>query len=165
MREEQKNINQKPISHEVIHQLRFCGHFLYFRMGDKEGKRRILVALLDHKELLQRELQDVLHIKSGSLSESIIKMEADGLLKKEKSEKDGRCLVLKLTEKGKRRAEQLKQEYDVRVREMLSCLTEEQCEQLHGLLEPVINHWQALEQHWDGETEKKHTKNRHKHKK
>lgn len=112
------------------------------------------MALLDHKELLQRELQDVLHIKSGSLSESIIKMEADGLLKKEKSEKDGRCLVLKLTEKGKRRAEQLKQEYDVRVREMLSCLTEEQCEQLHGLLEPVINHWQALEQHWDGETEK-----------
>ena len=120
---------------------------------------------MDHKELLQRELQDVLHIKSGSLSECIIKMEADGLLKKEKSEKDGRCLVLKLTQKGKLYAEQLKQEYDVRVREMLSCLTEEQCEQLHGLLEPVINHWQALEQHWDGETEKKHTKNRHKHKK
>ena len=144
MREEQKNRNPRPISHEVIHQLRFCGHFLYFRMGDREGKRRILVALLDHKELLQRELQDILHIKSGSLSECIIKMEADGLLKKEKSEKDGRCLVLKLTQKGKLCAEQLKQEYDVRVREMLSCLTEEQCEQLHGLLEPVINHWQAL---------------------
>ena len=123
------------------------------------------MALLDHKELLQRELQDVLHIKSGSLSESIIKMEADGLLKKEKSEKDGRCLVLKLTEKGKRRAEQLKQEYDARAGEMLSCLTEEQCKQLHDLLEPVTGHWQALEQHWDGETEKKHTKKRHKHKK
>lgn len=162
MREEQKNINQKPISHEVIHQLRFCGHFLYFRMGDKEGKRRILVALLDHKELLQRELQDVLHIKSGSLSESIIKMEADGLLKKEKSEKDGRCLVLKLTEKGKRRAEQLKQEYDARAGEMLSCLTEEQCKQLHDLLEPVTGHWQALEQRWDGETERKHAKQGHK---
>ena len=120
------------------------------------------MALLDHKELLQRELQDVLHIKSGSLSESIIKMEADGLLKKEKSEKDGRCLVLKLTEKGKRRAEQLKQEYDARAREMLSCLTEEQCKQLHDLLEPVTDHWQALEQRWDGETERKHAKQGHK---
>ena len=121
-----------------------------------------MVALLDHKELLQRELQDILHIKSGSLSECIIKMEADGLLKKKKSEKDGRCLVLKLTQKGKLCAEQLKQEYDVRVREMLSCLTEEQCEQLHGLLEPVTGHWKALEQRWDGETERKHAKQGHK---
>ena len=120
------------------------------------------MALLDHKELLQRELQDVLHIKSGSLSESIIKMEADGLLKKEKSEKDGRCLVLKLTEKGKRRAEQLKQEYDARAREMLSCLTEEQCKQLHDLLEPVTGHWKALEQRRDGETERKHAQQGHK---
>lgn len=117
---------------------------------------------MDHKELLQRELQDILHIKSGSLSECIIKMEADGLLKKKKSEKDGRCLVLKLTQKGKLCAEQLKQEYDVRVREMLSCLTEEQCEQLHGLLEPVTGHWKALEQRWDGETERKHAKQGHK---
>ncbi len=117
---------------------------------------------MDHKELLQRELQDVLHIKSGSLSECIIKMEADGLLKKEKSEKDGRCLVLKLTQKGKLCAEQLKQEYDTRAREMLSCLTEEQCKQLHDLLEPVTGHWKALEQRWDGETERKHAKQGHK---
>lgn len=134
-------MENQTLSDEVIKQLRMCGHFLYFKMGGKIGRRRILVVLEEHHELLQKELQDILQVQSGSLSEIVIKMENDGLIEKAKSTKDGRHLVLRLTEKGLEEAKIAHEDNEKDVEELMSCLTKEQEKELHTLLKIVLNHW------------------------
>lgn len=126
---------------KIVKQLHFCGHFLHYRMGGRIGRRRILTTLLEHKEILQKDLQDILDVRSGSLSEIIIKIEAEGLVEKVKSEEDGRNLVLKLTPEGIRQARYLKEEYDSQVENLMSCFSEEQVQELHQLLDVMIVHW------------------------
>lgn len=133
------------ICHEVIRNLRQCGHFLYFKTGGKTGRRRIFYFLLQQGELPQRELQDLLCVQSGSLSEIIIKMEADGLIEKVRSRRDGRRLVLQLTEEGRRQAEESCAKYERQVEKMLSCLSPEQKTSLLDTLELLIAHWAVLD--------------------
>jgi DNA-binding MarR family transcriptional regulator len=137
------------LSHQIIKQLRQCGHFLHFRMGGKAGRRRILSTLLTHPELLQRDLQDILEVQSGSLSEMITKMEADGLVEKVKSQKDGRQLVLTLTPEGTAQAKRSQEEYDKRVEKMMSCFSVEEQQKLHELLETMVAHWKEIEHEMD----------------
>ena len=93
-----------PMPERIIEYLGACGRFLHYKMGEKAGRRRIFTILSKAKELPQRELQDILGICSGSLSEILAKMEADGFLEKAKSKTDGRQLNLRLTEAGKKEA-------------------------------------------------------------
>lgn len=137
------------LSGDVIKQLKACGHFLYFRMGGKIGRKRILIILEKHHELLQKELQDMLEVQSGSLSEIIIKMENDGLIEKAKSEKDGRHMVIRLTEKGLMEAEIAREEHDKHVEELMSCLSENQKQELNDLLSTVLKHWKTIEKQID----------------
>ena len=90
-----------PMPERIIEYLGACGRFLHYKMGEKAGRRRIFTILSKAKELPQRELQDILGICSGSLSEILAKMEADGFLEKAKSKTDGRQLNLRLTDAGK----------------------------------------------------------------
>lgn len=144
---EQKN----ALSNDVIKQLRMCGHFLYFRMGGKIGRKRILIVLEEHHELLQKELQDILQVQSGSLSEIIIKMENDGLIEKAKSAKDSRHIVLRLTNKGIKEAIAAKMEHDKYVDELMSCITESQKEELYNLLSIILKHWKEIEKKLESE--------------
>ena len=84
-------MEEDHISYEIIRHLRRCGHFLYFKTGGKTGRRQIFYILLRREELLQRELQDLLGVQSGSLSEIIIKMEADGRRSLPAADMNGRC--------------------------------------------------------------------------
>lgn len=58
-----------PMPERIIEYLGACGRFLHYKMGEKAGRRRIFTILSKAKELPQRELQDILGICSGSLSE------------------------------------------------------------------------------------------------
>lgn len=57
------------IEEKLQGQLRACGHFLHYNMGQKVGQARILTVLLERGIITQRELQDILEVRSGSLSE------------------------------------------------------------------------------------------------
>lgn len=144
-----QQVNSASLPHELVKQLRQCGHFLHYRMGGKAGKRRILAALLEHGEILQRDLQDVLGVQSGSLSEMIIKMEAEGLVEKLRSKQDGRNLVLRLTPEGIVRAKSSQLEYNAQLEEMMACFSEGQMRELSGLLETMTTHWKEIEKGWD----------------
>lgn len=58
-------------------------------MGGRTGRRRILTILSEHPGILQKELQDILKIQSGSLSEVVIKLETDGFAKKARRKPNG----------------------------------------------------------------------------
>ncbi|MCD7841580.1 MAG: winged helix DNA-binding protein [Lachnospiraceae bacterium] len=163
-----------PLIEETIGHLRFFGHFLHYQMGNKFGRRRILKIMLEHKEaarieepvragtcaasenccaaggtgssegILQRELQDILHIQSGSLSEIIIKIEAEGLIEKTRSEKDGRQIILHLTPEGEQLARTYKAEHEGKLRQLMSCLSDEEMTDLNKMLVRLENHWKEL---------------------
>ena len=133
------------LCHMVVEQMRACGHFLYYRMGGRVGRRRILVLLSRYDEMRQKDLQDLLQIQSGSLSEMIIGLEAAGYVEKGRSAADGRQLTLRLTPAGRKRAAQFKAEYEARVAEMMSCLTTEQTLELRSMLDTLLNHWAQME--------------------
>ena len=133
------------LARNIISGLRECGHFLYFKIGDKGGRRRIFSVLLQHGELPQRELQDILGIQSGSLSELLSKTEADGYIVKTKSETDKRNYNLKLTEKGKIHAKKMQAIYIEKVTTLLECYSVAEQQEFYALLNTLLQHWKSKE--------------------
>lgn len=130
--------------HILAGRLRACGHFLYYQTGGKAGQRRILVTLLRREDLTQKELQDILDISSGALSEILQKMEDASLIERRKSRSDRRQVRLALTDAGRARALQVREHYLRTLERMFECLSEEEQKQLGGILEKLVDHLDAL---------------------
>ena len=77
-----------------------CGHFIYHSRGGNSGKRKILSVLYRAKEMPQPQLQHILGIQPGTISESINKLVAEGLVERSVSETDKRQKVIRITELG-----------------------------------------------------------------
>ena len=127
---------QIELRRELLHRIRVCGHHLWFRSGDK-----VLMTLFKRGNMTQRELQDILEIASASLSETLAKVEADGLVKRVKSEKDKRQIDLSLTERGNEEAKGIEAENDLVAAELLCDLTVEEEVQLFYLLDKLAEKW------------------------
>ena len=125
--------------------LRACGHVLHFNMGGKAGRKRVLATLLREGEISQRTLQDLLDIQSGSLSEILAKIEADGLLEKVKCGSDRRGYILRLTESGQALAKQVTACHEARVDKLLGCLSDDEQLALLAMLDKLTLHWSSDE--------------------
>ena len=125
--------------------LRACGHFLHFNMRGKAGRKRVLATLLREGEISQRTLQDLLDIQSGSLSEILAKIEADGLLEKVKCGSDRRGYILRLTESGQALAKQVTACHEARVDKLLGCLSDDEQLALLAMLDKLTLHWSSDE--------------------
>ncbi len=130
---------------EILMCLNLCGRILHHKMADKFCRSRILFILSQRSEILQRELQNILEVQSGSLSEIIIKMEAEGYIQKEKSSRDGRNVILKITPEGIVRAQEYKAEYKGLAAKMFSCFSSEEINRFDFLLDKLLNYWRANE--------------------
>lgn len=125
----------------LLEALELCGHFLYHRRGGKHGQARILRILSAKNSLSQRKVQDVLGIKSGSVSEILGKMEADGLIWREKDETDKRNQLLHLTEKGRAQAQENARRLQKQNEILFSGLSEEEQKLLYQLLTKLLENW------------------------
>lgn len=65
-----------------------------------------MLVLWDKKSLTVKELGEVLYLDSGTLTPLLKKMEAKGLITRNRSEKDERSLIVTVTEKGENLKEQ-----------------------------------------------------------
>lgn len=130
---------------QIIKQLHQCGHFLYYKMVGTSGRTRILRALASHGELLQKDLQNRLNIKSGSISDTIIKLEKEGLIKRKKCEKDARNMKISLTELGKKEGDIYVENFNNGVEDLTSPLTSDEKKDLIKLLEKTLDHWKDLD--------------------
>ena len=74
------HLNREDMSLEdiLLYQFRSCTHFFRYGMGGKTGQQRILAMLAERGIITQRELQDMLGVQSGSLSEILNKVETCG---------------------------------------------------------------------------------------
>lgn len=77
------------LDERLVRQLRACMHYFHYGMGRKSGQQRILSLLRERRGMTQRELQDVLGVQPGSLSEILNKVEAGGYIRRRQNERDG----------------------------------------------------------------------------
>ena len=116
-----------------------CGHYLYHRPYHGRGQGRILKMLSGQEEVTQKELQETLGIQAGSVSEIISKLEARGLVARERDDADKRRVLLRITEEGKKRVET---DFDEgKTEDLYGVLSEEEQETLKGLLGRLLESW------------------------
>jgi DNA-binding MarR family transcriptional regulator len=132
-------LEQEPIlteDEQLRRLLRRCGHVLYHQ--SHHSQQDVVLALLRQGPMTQKQIQEQLSIKAGSVSELISKLEARQLLVRARDEADRRRVVLTLTEKGqlaslihKERATQ----------DLFTAFSSEEKEQLSALLEKLLESW------------------------
>ena len=104
------------------------------------GREHLLVLMAERPEgLWQKDLAGEAGINASSASELIGRLEEDGYLVRETDENDRRAVLLKLTEAGKARAEEIKAERESFLSELFSKLTEDEKETLSNLLDKLLN--------------------------
>lgn len=101
------------------------------------GKGRIVSVLHRHAGITQKELSEKLAIRPQSLSDALSKLEADGIIYRERSEEDKRELRLYLTESGKKTAEEVHSRRIARAEEFFSPLTAEEKDVLGSILQKL----------------------------
>lgn len=108
-------------------------------VGPGMGRERVLVILSDHPEgMRQKELAEEAGINASTASEMITKLEDTGYVVRTADETDRRATVLKLTEMGTARAEEIRGEREAFLDEFFSKLTEEEKQTLSDLLDKLM---------------------------
>lgn len=126
---------------ELLETMELCGHFLYHRRGGKRGQNRILRILCVEGDISQKELQKRLDIQSGSLSEIVIKMEANGLIERKKQEEDKRNIILNITDKGRDAYEEYRNVIKKQNGVIFDALTDKEQAELLALLSKLLEDW------------------------
>lgn len=106
---------------------------------------RILAILGERESISQRELLEMLHIRSASLSELLIKLEKRGLIARQRDEKDKRGFLLRLIESGRAAMTRHRLHRLESAARLFSVLTETERETLHALLSRLVAAWEAGE--------------------
>ncbi len=131
----------------ILHDLGYFGHYLHVHHGGRNGKETILKRLLEHgSTMTQRELLETSCVTSASLSESLAKLETEGLLERTRSESDRRQLTITLTAEGERAARQVicgRERFEA---EAFTCLSPEERDDLLAKLDRIYDHWNRLEE-------------------
>ena len=104
--------------------------------GPARGQALVLSILAGREALSQRELQQMLGIQPGSLSELLSKLEAKGFLTREKGE-DRRGNLLRITDAGRAAIPQAEETED----DPFAPLTAEEQDRLAGLLRTLLTRW------------------------
>lgn len=131
---------------QILRRLGYFGYYLHTHWGGRNGKQHILVDLLAHDGCMtQRDLQEASCITSASLSEVVAKLEAEGLISRERSETDRRQLTLTLTDEGRRRARAFIESRREFERTAFDCLSSDEKDRLLDTLDRVAERWEEIE--------------------
>ena len=137
-----------------------CGTILNNKHCGHHGRGRILRVLLDKGTMTQSELQNIIDIRSGSLSEILSKIEEKELIIREKDENDKRKVNISITEKGKESILLKEEELKNRSKELFNAINEEEQQQLEVILSKLLKSWRGNIAH--GEHMKSHGRCKHK---
>ena len=104
------------------------------------SRERLLIIIGEHPEgVWQKDIAEAAGINASSTSELIGKLVEDGYLLRETDENDKRATLLKLTETGKARADELRAERGARLDALFAKLTEEEKQTLSELLDKLLS--------------------------
>ncbi len=121
-------------------------------MGDPHrGQGRVLALLKLKPEISQKELSDILDIRSQSLGELLVKLERSGYITRTPSATDRRVMDIRLTEAGRGASVQNEKEPDTEG--LFGCLNEEEQSALSDYLGRITS---TLEQQFGNSSAESH---------
>ncbi len=126
---------------ELLHAVSACGHFLHHRKGRLPAQERILHIVHFHEEISQRELQEILRLQQGSVSETVGKLEDKGLLLRRRDAQDQRKALLRLSEEGERAEREARERSEREDAALFDLLSEREQEELYTLLGKLLAGW------------------------
>ena len=126
---------------DLYSMLRACGHYLFHRFGKNMGQGRILSILSERESITQKELQEMLRIQPGSMTEILTKLEEKGLVRRKKDEEDKRRCIIELTEDGQKSSDRRKQQEEEQTR-LFASLDDAEQEELKRLLGKLLESWE-----------------------
>ena len=103
------------------------------------SRERMLVIISEYPDgVRQKQLAERAEINASSTSEVVNKLEDDGYIVRTVDETDKRATILKLTDLGKARAEEIKEEREGFMEEFFAKLTENEKETLSNILDKLL---------------------------
>jgi DNA-binding MarR family transcriptional regulator len=120
------------------------GHHHHHGAGG-HAQGHVLAILGESESLGQRELLERLHVRSASLSELLIKLEKNGSIVRQRSEKDRRHFLLRLTEQGRAELAAHHQHRRQNAARLFSALSDGERESLAALLTRLAEAWETEE--------------------
>lgn len=132
-----------PYPDDLAGKLERCGKFLACCLGKRRGQGKILRILREKGSVSQKELQELLGVQPGSISEIAAKLESRGMILRDRDEADRRKILLSITEQGREWLDWQNETY-VRQRraEWFSALTAEEQNALCALLDKLAADWE-----------------------
>ncbi len=124
-----------------------CSNIISRRIGRSASRKRIIALLYERGELTQRQLQELLGIQAGSLSELVARMEKFGVITRAPDEKDRRRIVIRLTKLGMERAREPREIGDDR---LFAALTGEEQDRLRAMLQKIVDDYDRWRREVDG---------------
>jgi len=132
-----------PLEGKLAANFREIAHFARHGGGGKGGQGRILGILARRGTMTQREMMELVDVRSGSLSEVLGKLEAAGYILRTPNEADRRSVDVALTDKGREAAEEAFARRAQMTAGLFSALNEEEKAALNALLEKLGADWRA----------------------
>lgn len=129
---------------ELLRLLNDLSHIIRFRMDKVSGQKRILIILNQEGVITQRDLTERLGVQSGSVSETLEKLERSELIYRIPSESDRRTADIFLTQKGRELSEKIKVNYEKEQDRLFTSLSDSEKDQLFYLLNKLYKDWDIL---------------------
>lgn len=122
----------------LLHRYHQQNHRHHGPMGDPHrGQGRVLALLKLKPKISQKELSDILDIRSQSLGELLAKLERSGYITRTPSPTDRRVVDVSLTDSGREASGQTEQQLDTEA--LFGCLSEEEKTALSDYLSRIIS--------------------------
>lgn len=140
--------NTGPVERQLLDTFGLIDAIMHASFTSRSGQPHALLRLLANGgTMTQKDLQSgEVPISSAALSETLSKLEASGLVKRERSEKDRRQINVSLTESGREEAKRWVKRKTAFEREAFSVLSDQEKKVLLALLTRVRLHWMDLAQ-------------------
>lgn len=119
-----------------------CARHLNHGKGRRPAQERILYLLRKHQTMTPKELQEQMETAQGSMSEILSKLEAQDFIVKQKNPDDARSIILSLSEKGKKTAEENHRLWRENEEKLLDALNDEEKETLKEICMKLLQSWE-----------------------
>ena len=119
-----------------------CARHLNHGKGRRPAQERILYLLRKHQTMTPKELQEQMETAQGSMSEILSKLEAQDFIVKQKNPDDARSIILSLSEKGKKTAEENHRLWRENEEKLLDALNDEEKETLKEICIKLLQSWE-----------------------
>ncbi|MBS5115086.1 MAG: MarR family transcriptional regulator [Erysipelotrichaceae bacterium] len=113
-------------------------HLACQKYGIYRGQHHILRTLMKYPGLTQHELAQKTNIAKASITTSLNRMEKNGFVARKKSQTDGRCNIIFITQKGVEAIQGCEKEIDKIKKALFSELNEEEVESFNHIVVKLI---------------------------